>query len=215
MAVYDQLFDSGKVTHKTEFALKLSVNRTSVTNFLNNEREPGMRFLKALHNTFKVDINWLITGAGNPFLDDEFSLEMKALDRVQRSRLLIQTQYIELEDKELITLKNYILQQDLDHEKKIILELRCEGLLRNFQVLRNYSLQIQLIMLGLMVSSWISTKVAISESLSNFLAYIGTNTHIDPMYRGLIRTSDVVYFACFTLLFLVLASSTLDKKEWK
>lgn len=72
-----------------------------------------------------------------------------------------------------------------------------------------------MIMLGLMVSSWVSTKVAISESLSNFLAYIGTNTHIDPMYRGLIRTSDIVYFACFTILFLVLASSTLDKKEWK
>ena len=137
--VYDQLYDSGKVRHQTEFAFKLSVNRTSVRNFLNNEREPGMRFLKALHNTFKVDINWLITGAGVPFVDDEsfkISNIIKGLDRIQRSRTIIRIQYIEKEDKELITLKNQILQQDLDHEKKIILELRCEGLLRNFQANR-------------------------------------------------------------------------------
>ena len=87
---------------KLNFMFKLSVNRTSVRNFLNNEREPGCVFSKALHNTFKVDINWLITGAGVPFVDDEsfkISNIIKGLDRIQRSRTIIRIQYIEKDIK--------------------------------------------------------------------------------------------------------------------
>ena len=69
--------------------------------------------------------------------------------------------------------------------------------------------------LGLSVVTWASEKLLVTESFKNFLSYLGTATHVDPFYTGLLRLSDVIYFVSFTAIFLTLAANELNRKEWK
>ena len=73
--VYKELYDSGKVRHVTNFSAQLGHNRTSVKNYLKGDREPGVRFLRKLQNTFQVNINWVIEGKGDMFLEGEMKKE--------------------------------------------------------------------------------------------------------------------------------------------
>ncbi len=53
---------------REEFARMLGVNASTVQRWEKDDAAPGGEALKTIHDTLRVDINWLLGGAGVPFL---------------------------------------------------------------------------------------------------------------------------------------------------
>ena len=137
--LFETLRQSGKVSTQTDFAEKLEVNRITLRSYLNNEREPGIRFLRALHTNFSVNINWIISGKGPMFLQNDYiKLEnlLDKLDAADRIRMIIQSELLGRQSLEVEKLKASILLLGLEAEKRVIFEERSEGLLRNYHAKR-------------------------------------------------------------------------------
>ena len=66
-----------------------------------------------------------------------------------------------------------------------------------------------------MVLHWTSAKLNLSQSSIKLLSYLSTNTHLDPFYRGLIRSSDICYFVLLGSYFLYLSINNMEKRNWK
>ena len=60
-------FIHGSLT-KVEFARALGINRNTLLNYETNKGFPDFQRLQIIHKTFKVNINWLISGEGKPYL---------------------------------------------------------------------------------------------------------------------------------------------------
>jgi len=66
--VADRLkFIRGSLT-KVEFAGALGINRNTLLQWENNKLFPRFEKLQKIHKTFKVNINWLLSGEGEPYL---------------------------------------------------------------------------------------------------------------------------------------------------
>ncbi|MDH5541668.1 MAG: ABC transporter permease [Nitrospinota bacterium] len=55
----------------------------------------------------------------------------------------------------------------------------------------------------------------VGESLSRILEYLSFNYHIANFAKGVIDTSDVVYYILFTFFFLFLSMRSLESKRWR
>jgi transcriptional regulator with XRE-family HTH domain len=53
---------------KVEFARTLGINRNTLLQWETNKLFPNFAKLQKLHKQFKVNINWLISGEGKPYL---------------------------------------------------------------------------------------------------------------------------------------------------
>jgi len=53
---------------RPEFGKKISAYRNTVLNWESNRATPLCESLLQMHNKFNVDINWLLTGKGEPYL---------------------------------------------------------------------------------------------------------------------------------------------------
>ncbi len=60
-------FVRGSLT-KIEFARVLGINRNTLLNYETNKGLPDFERLQKLHKIFKININWLISGEGKPYL---------------------------------------------------------------------------------------------------------------------------------------------------
>ena len=60
-------FVRGSLT-KVEFARALGINRNTLLNYETNKLFPSFEKLQKIHKTFKVNINWLLSGEGKPYL---------------------------------------------------------------------------------------------------------------------------------------------------
>ena len=66
--VADRLkFIRGSLT-KVEFAGALGINRNTLLQWENNKLFPRFEKLQKIHKIFKVNINWLLSGEGEPYL---------------------------------------------------------------------------------------------------------------------------------------------------
>lgn len=52
-------------------------------------------------------------------------------------------------------------------------------------------------------------------SVGAILSYLSTNTHFEELVRGLVTTSDLVYFAVMTGIFLVLTKASVETVRWR
>ena len=137
--LFEMLLQSGRISHQSDFAEKLGVNRITLRSYLNNQREPGVRFLITLHKTFRVNLNWLITGDGPMFSADEFSRLEKAFMKLEdnrRAELIHRSENIEREYLEYEKMISTITMMGYESEKRVILEERAEGILRNLHAKR-------------------------------------------------------------------------------
>lgn len=71
--------DSYGVTY-TGMAALVDIPYRTFQNYLRGEREPTLTSLEKIHNNARVNINWLITGEGEPFLADY--LDKVVVDKV-------------------------------------------------------------------------------------------------------------------------------------
>jgi transcriptional regulator with XRE-family HTH domain len=53
---------------KVEFARALGINRNTLLKYETNKGFPDFERLQKIHEKFKVNINWLISGEGKPYL---------------------------------------------------------------------------------------------------------------------------------------------------
>jgi transcriptional regulator with XRE-family HTH domain len=51
-----------------EFGKEIDANRNTVANWESNRGLPMCEYLLQMHNKFNVNINWLLTGKGEPYL---------------------------------------------------------------------------------------------------------------------------------------------------
>ena len=70
--VFEKLLSVGRIRNLSDFAENLGINRGTLTNYMQNKREPGIRLLITLKNTFDINSNWLLSGEGDVFLSNEF-----------------------------------------------------------------------------------------------------------------------------------------------
>ncbi len=64
----DQIkFIRGSLT-KVEFARALGINRNTLLNYETNKGFPDFERLQKIHKTFNININWLLSGEGKPYL---------------------------------------------------------------------------------------------------------------------------------------------------
>ena len=55
----------------------------------------------------------------------------------------------------------------------------------------------------------------VSAGLGRFLGYLSINEHIESMSKGVVDSTDIVYYLCFIALFLFLTLRSLETKRWK
>ncbi len=60
-------FIHGSLT-KVEFARALGINRNTLLKYETNKGFPDFQKLQKIHKIFKVNINWLISGEGEPYI---------------------------------------------------------------------------------------------------------------------------------------------------
>ncbi len=61
-------FIRGSLT-QIEFARALSINRNTLLQWETNKAFLNFKRLQKIHKTFKVNLNWLISGEGEPYLE--------------------------------------------------------------------------------------------------------------------------------------------------
>ena len=69
--VFVSLIEKKRIRNKVEFAKILRINRITVRSYLDEGREPSVPFLLKLHENFSICMNWLLSGKGAMYLDDE------------------------------------------------------------------------------------------------------------------------------------------------
>ncbi len=65
----------------------------------------------------------------------------------------------------------------------------------------------------LLILGWASRSIA-GGGLGGFLEYISFTSHFDNFLKGMISTTDVIYFLTFTVLFLYYSYVSLDSQRW-
>src|SRR3990172_582621 len=55
----------------------------------------------------------------------------------------------------------------------------------------------------------------VSAGLGRFLGYLSINEHIESMSKGVVDSTDIIYYLCFIVLFLFLTLRSLETKRWR
>lgn len=64
----------GRLTQK-DFAAKINTAQSTVQKWENGESLPGAKYLESIYREFRIDITWLLTGQGNPYIEDSRPVE--------------------------------------------------------------------------------------------------------------------------------------------
>ena len=63
-----------------KFAKKIGVTRNTVSGYENNSIVPAGRALLQIHKIFGININWLLTGEGDPYLKTELESKIEKME---------------------------------------------------------------------------------------------------------------------------------------
>ena len=54
-----------------------------------------------------------------------------------------------------------------------------------------------------------------NTSLHSAIRYLGYQEHLDNLFNGLMRVSDISYFLIFTACFLAFATTSIERQRWR
>ena len=91
-----------------ELANKLDIPVRTIGSYERAEAQPSPKFLTALYEQLNIDINWLLSGKGNMFLDKRIALTMGATTNIQ-DKLNLSTEQL----NDLIELLNSPASKDM------------------------------------------------------------------------------------------------------
>lgn len=55
----------------------------------------------------------------------------------------------------------------------------------------------------------------VSSGLGSLLGYLSINEHINSLSKGVVDSEDIIYYLCFTALFLFLTLRSLETNRWR
>lgn len=55
----------------------------------------------------------------------------------------------------------------------------------------------------------------VSPGLGTLLGYLSINEHINSLSKGVVDSEDIIYYLCFTVLFLFLTLRSLETNRWR
>lgn len=55
----------------------------------------------------------------------------------------------------------------------------------------------------------------VSAGFGQLLSYLSINEHIESMSKGVVDSTDIIYYLCFIVLFLFLTLRSLETKRWR
>ena len=134
--IKDHLQENQKIKGIIDMADQLGSNRNSLRWYINGEQEPSVGFLKKLSEQYNVSLDWLVEGRGPMIRDEGFSHVESAfynLSLSERSNFMAKLTFLSVEDQEFEKLLGTLATLDLPEEKRMMLESRCTGQLRNMQ----------------------------------------------------------------------------------
>jgi len=83
-----------------KFAKKIGVTRNTVSGYENNNIVPAGKALLQIHKIFGIDINWLLTGEGDPYIKPHWGTELESKIEKMESRIkALEKQVAEKEKK--------------------------------------------------------------------------------------------------------------------
>lgn len=86
--------------NKNQLALKLGYANTIVSNITNLRNLPSFEFLYRLKNyDKKIDLNWLFTGEGNPFIDERTGDSSESIELYKTLIATLQSENALLKEK--------------------------------------------------------------------------------------------------------------------
>jgi ABC-2 type transport system permease protein len=70
---------------------------------------------------------------------------------------------------------------------------------------------------GILFLFWLMSYsvVFVSAGFGQIITYLSINEHIASLAKGVVDTEDVIYYLCFTLLFLFLTLRSLESRRWR
>ncbi len=63
-----------------EFAKEIGIKRNTVSSYENNNIIPSGKVLLKLYNKFNANINWLLSGEGDPYLKTELENKIEKME---------------------------------------------------------------------------------------------------------------------------------------
>jgi ABC-2 type transport system permease protein len=67
----------------------------------------------------------------------------------------------------------------------------------------------------LLILSWIAPSISGGGGMEEVFKYMASTTHLDVFFKGMLAVSNVVYFVCFTALFLFFTNVVIDSLRWR
>lgn len=71
MTIGERIKDLKGTLSQKDFAEKIGAGSSAVCAWETGDSLPGSKYLEAIHRVFHVDINWLLTGEGEPYINKE------------------------------------------------------------------------------------------------------------------------------------------------
>ena len=104
--------------NQKKFAEHLCISPSTVNSWIKNQRFPQQEQLEIIREKLNVNINWLLTGTGPPYLYDKVSKTDDKVTRINDVEDYYKVRYKSEEDKYVGKLLR-ILRGDDNHGKKI------------------------------------------------------------------------------------------------
>lgn len=81
-AIADRIYNirKEKSATLTDFCIAIDMSVSTVSNYMTGKRPPDAKFLYAICEVFKVNINWVLTGEGSPYLDKQSHDDLTPLE---------------------------------------------------------------------------------------------------------------------------------------
>ena len=85
MSIGKRIKEIKAVMHLTssDLANELKIPVRTIGSYEREEAQPGPKFLNALMETYKININWLLSGKGNMFISKKIELDINYLAKLQ------------------------------------------------------------------------------------------------------------------------------------
>ena len=132
----DYLKENQKIKGIIDMSEQIGSNRNSLRWYITGEQEPGVSFLKKLFEKYNVNLEWLMKGEGPMIRDENFMHAQRTFygfTLKERSLFMAKLNFLHEEEHEFEKLLGTLATLDLPQEKRLMLESRCTGQLRNMQ----------------------------------------------------------------------------------
>lgn len=75
---------------QVDMAEKMNVSYRAYSSYERGERKPDYTFLQNMHDDFNVNLNFLICGKGEMFLDEQNKIDLNKIDKTEFKKMFME-----------------------------------------------------------------------------------------------------------------------------